>query len=254
MATEIGWPCEVQTNFAGENMGCRARIVTGLNWAFSQVEEAIILEDDILPDLSFFRFCEEMLERFRDDPRVSMVTGFNISADRAATPYSYFFSELTHIWGWATWKRAWKHYDEHLTSWPEVKASGLLGEFFPKKSALRYWNAVFDSMHQGTGPNTWDYQWMYTNLCQRALSITPHTNLVANVGFGADGTHVTNPDDAPRVGIRELEFPLRHPPAMIASRSLDALDQQISSWHVPALPQRAWRKLGRMQRRVRASA
>lgn len=254
IASEVSWPCEVMTNFAPENLGCRARIVSGLNWAFSHVEEAIVLEDDILPDLSFFRFCQEMLERYRDDPRVNMITGFNHGADRAATPYSYFFSELTHIWGWATWKRAWQHYDEQLSTWPEVRASGLLGEIFPKKSALRYWTTIFDSMHEGTGPNTWDYQWMYTNLCRRALAITPGVNLVENGGFGEDGTHVTNPKDAPRVQVASLEFPLRHPPAMIASRSMDELDQQISGWHVPALPKRAWRKLGRIRRRLKVRA
>jgi hypothetical protein len=254
LVAEVSWPCEVLTNFAESNMGCRARIVSGLNWAFTLVEEAIILEDDILPALSFFRFCEEMLCRYRGDARVAMITGFNNSAHRARASHSYFFSELTHIWGWATWREAWQHYDEHMNSWPAVRDSGLLEEFFQKRSALRYWTAIFNSMYEGTGPNTWDYQWMFTNLCRRALSITPQVNLVRNTGFGEDGTHVTNANDAPVVPVEPLAFPLRHPPAMIASRSLDLLDQEVSGWHVPALPKRAWRKLRRLhrQRAVRA--
>jgi hypothetical protein len=248
IVTGASWPCEIITNFASENMGCRARIVSGLDWAFTLVDEAIILEDDILPDLSFFRFCEEMLLRYRGDPRVAMITGFNNSAHRGRTPYSYFFSELTHIWGWATWRESWAQYDEHIRSWPEIRDSGLLKEFFPERSAWRYWTSIFDSMHSGTGPNTWDYQWMYTNLCRRALSITPQVNLVRNTGFGEGGTHVTNPDDAPDVPVEALQFPLRHPPAMIASRSLDLLDQEISGWHVPGVPKRAWRRLRRMRR------
>ena len=248
IASAIDWPCELQTNFASENLGCRRRIISGLDWAFQQAEEAIILEDDILPDPSFFPFCEEMLTRFRDDARVSMITGFNIAADAAETPHSYYFSQLTHIWGWATWRRAWKHYDERLSSWPEVQRSGLLGEFFSQKSALRYWTPILDGMHRGTGPNTWDYQWMYTNIVRGNLSVAPSVNLVQNLGFGAGATHVTDPHGAPQATVKPLHFPLQHPPAMIPSRSMDLLDQKISEWHTPALPVRAVRKLGRMLR------
>ena len=248
IVTGVNWPCEVQTNFAPANLGCRARVISGLNWVFQQVEEAIILEDDILPDPSFFPFCVEMLQRFRHDPRIAMITGFNHSADLQRPPYSYFFSELTHVWGWASWREAWKHYDEALTSWPEVRRCGLLREVFPERGAVRYWTQIFDTMHSGTGPNTWDYQWMYTNLARHALSITPQRNLVQNIGFGAGGTHETSSAGAPRVSVGALPFPLQHPPTMIASRSLDALDQRLSGWHVPGLPKRIVRKAKRVLR------
>ena len=228
------------------NLGCRRRVVSGLDWAFEQVDEAIILEDDILPDLSFFPFCEEMLERFRGDDRISMITGFNITADRAQAPYSYYFSRLTHIWGWATWRDAWKHYDERLSSWPEIKRSELLREFFSGRTAVRYWTGIWEGMFQGNGPNTWDYQWMYTNLMRGALSVTPQKNLVQNLGFGADATHSKNSRNAPKVCVSPLQFPLQHPPAMIAARSLDELDEKISGWHTPALPIRGVRKTGRI--------
>ena len=252
IATEVTWRCELHTAFAPRNLGCRTRVVSGLNWAFSLVEEAIILEDDIVPDPSFFRFCEEMLGRFRGDQRVSMITGFNHSADRTQTPNSYFFSEMTHVWGWATWRDSWAAYDEALSAWPAVRDANLLREVFPERSAQRYWHAIFERMYRGDGPNTWDYQWMFTNLCRHALAVTPRVNLVQNIGFGADATHSTNPDGAPRVNVGGLAFPLQHPPAMIASRSLDAIDQQLSQWHTPALPRRAVRKVGRMlvRRRV----
>lgn len=252
IATAVTWPCEVLTNFSEVNLGCRRRVVSGLNWAFSLVEEAIILEDDIIPEPSFFRFCAEMLARYRGDRRVAMVTGFNHSADRAQTSHSYFFSEMTHIWGWATWRDAWAQYDERLSLWPSVRQEGLLAEVFQERSAQRYWTMIFDRMHAGTGPNTWDYQWMFTNLCQRALAITPRHNLVRNIGFGADATHVTDAEGAPQVSVGGIDFPLQHPPTMIASRSLDAIDQQLSEWHIPALPTRAVRKVGRLlgQRRV----
>ena len=242
----VDWPCEVQTNFASANLGCRRRVISGLDWVFEQVEEAIILEDDILPDPSFFPFCEQMLERFREDDRIAMITGFNISAGEATSPDSYYFSELTHIWGWATWRDAWKRYDERLTSWPEVRSSGMLRRVFSQRSAMRYWTPILDGMHRGTGPDTWDYQWMYTNLVYGRLSVTPQVNLVRNLGFGEEATHSKNPKDAPRVAITRLRFPLRHPPAIVPSRALDALDQRISGWHRSAVPVRAFQKLGRV--------
>ena len=245
IVSAVDWPCEVHRSFAEQNLGCRQRIVSGLDWLFEQVEEAIILEDDILPDTSFFRYCEEMLERYRDDHRVSMITGFNIGADEAKAAESYYFSALTHIWGWATWRRAWRHYDEHLTGWPEAKRSGALRRVFPASSARRYWTPILDGMYRGVGPNTWDYQWMLTNILRGSLSVTPSVNLIENVGFGADATHVTDSSGAPRTAVGRLEFPLQHPAEVVASRKLDAIDQRLSEWHRPALPVRAFRKVGR---------
>ena len=246
IACAVTWKCELQTNFAAVNMGCRGRMVSGLNWAFEQVEEAIILEDDILPDPSFFPFCEEMLQRYRMDTRVSMVTGFNVGADAMRTPESYYFSQLTHIWGWATWRRAWKSYDEHLTKWPEVKRSGALRRVFPEPSALRYWTPILEGMYRGTGPNTWDYQWMFTNITAERMAIAPQVNLVQNLGFGADATHSTDPHGAPKVGVESLRFPLKHPPVVEPAYALDAIDQELSGWHTPAFPTRALRKARRV--------
>ena len=249
IATAVHWDCKVETNFAEANLGCRERIISGLNWAFDQVEEAIVLEDDILPDPSFFPFCEAMLDRYRGDVRVSMITGFNIAADVAKTPYSYYFSELTHIWGWATWRDAWKHYDPLLTSWPAVRDAGMLKDFFTDRSAERYWTPILEGMYEGRGPNTWDYQWMFTNLTRRSLSIAPQVNLVQNLGFGIGATHSNDAAGAPRVRAKSISFPLQHPPVMIASRSMDRLDQRISDWHHPSLPIRIFRKLKRVFRK-----
>ena len=187
IVSAVDWPCRVETNFADANLGCRRRVISGLDWAFEQVEEAIILEDDILPDASFFPFCETMLERYRDDDRVAMVSGFNIGADTVESTLkpveSYYFSALTHIWGWATWRRAWRHYDEHMTAWPEVRRVGGIDTVFSERSARRYWTPILDGMYRGTGPNTWDYQWMFANIAGGRLSVTPAVNLVENIGL-----------------------------------------------------------------------
>ena len=247
IATAVTWDCELLTNFADTNMGCRRRVVSGLEWAFQQVERAVIVEDDVLPDLSFFRFCEEMLDRYQDDIRVSTISGFNVAADALALPYSYCFSEMAPLWGWATWRRSWKLYDEHMSSWPEVLQSGSLADFFTDESVLRYWVTTLQKTYDDTGTwNTWDYQWIYMNLTTRSLSVVPARNLIENVGYGDAGTHTKNGQLAPSVSLRSMEFPLRHPPVMIASRSRDAADLRIRGWFRPRAPKRAARKLVRI--------
>jgi hypothetical protein len=251
IATQVDWPCEVQTNFAATNMGCRGRIVSGLTWAFQQVERAIILEDDTLPDLSFFSFCEEMLTRYEDDRRISMIGGFNILQDNPHTHDSYYYSHLSHVWGWATWRWSWARYDEHLTHWPSIKSTGVLRNCFSQPGQYRFWARVFDQMHAGTGPNTWDYQWVYSNLVHNALSVIPRINLVENIGFGPEATHTALHEPASSVQATPLSSPLRHPLAMIPRRDLDLLDDKISGNLIPSFPRRAIRKLGKPFRKGR---
>lgn len=243
IATQVDWRCEILTNFSDINMGCRRRVISGLNWAFDQVEEAIILEDDILPDVSFFRFCEEMLVRFRYDSRISMITGFNIVNDHLPKQWSYSYSQLTHIWGWATWRQSWASYDEHLSEWPSIKAAGLMQELFVLPEQSRFWTHIFDEMYNGTGPDTWDYQWVYTNMVHHRLSVAPRINLIENMGFGVGATHTHRVEDAPSVTAGTLSFPLIHPPAMIPLRRMDELDGRLSKNCIPGLPERAIRKL-----------
>ncbi|MFM6024920.1 MAG: glycosyltransferase family 2 protein, partial [Dolichospermum sp.] len=123
---QVDWECQVLTNYSDINLGCRKRIYTGLDWVFSQVEEAIILEDDCLPDSSFFRFCEELLEKYRDHPRIMLVCGQNLQFGQQRRNYSYYFSRYSHCWGWATWKSAWQYYDDTMELWPQVRDENWL--------------------------------------------------------------------------------------------------------------------------------
>ena len=173
IVSQVNWKCDVSVNFADKNMGCQERVVSGLDWAFSLVTEAIILEDDCLPDLSFFPFCEQLLEQYRDDARVGMIAGTNFVQKYLQTEYSYFFSQMVHIWGWATWRSSWQRYDRYLKRWPEIKLAQLLNEVFDDPKVAAYWTDRFDEMHSGTGPDTWDYQWGYTNLINHSLAIVP---------------------------------------------------------------------------------
>lgn len=229
---EVDWPCKVETNFATENMGCRRRVVSGLNWVFSIVEEAIILEDDCLPDPSFFPFCAEMLDRYRDERRIGVICGYNALEKIVPQTYSYLFSKMVGPWGWATWRRAWKEYDGNMSSWPQMKADGLLERMLPYKRSIAYWTRIFDGMYDGTGADTWDWQWIYTTWAKDWLCIVPTPNLIKNIGFGPDATHTLGADPGPYLSrpANAVGFPLRHPPA-------------ISEWH---------RHLIEMQRRVYA--
>jgi hypothetical protein len=238
----VQWPCNVETNFAAENMGCRRRVISGLNWVFSLVEEAIVLEDDCVADQSFFPYCTELLERYRDNRQIGMIAGFNYEGS-FLNPYSYYFSSLVPIWGWATWRRSWEQYDERMEGWPEAKRSGLLERLFHNRRVVAHWENIFDQMHDGKGPNTWDYQWVYTCWSRNWLNILPAKNLVQNIGFGQNATHTTNWGPLSAIRTDSMEFPLHHPSAITPSHARTMKLQK--SVFVPSLFQRIRRKISR---------
>lgn len=187
---QVDWPCDVRRNYSPVNMGCRERMASGLNWVFEEVEEAIILEDDCLPDQSFFPFCQTMLERYREDKRIMHIGGNNFLRGKIEVQASYYFSKYAHIWGWATWRRAWNHYDVAMRTWPEYHDSGKLKTVCPDPDECLYWTDCFDRMHNGK-VDTWDYAWLYTCWAQKGLSILPSVNLVTNIGVGIDATNTS---------------------------------------------------------------
>ena len=140
----VDWECDITTNFSDTNLGCGIRVHTAIDWAMSKYEELIILEDDCIPSTTFFRFCEELLSYYRDDERVMHISGNNFQRGLRRTEYSYYFSKITHAWGWATWKRAWKHFDWDMASWPEFKREGLIESFCDDPYERKYWTDIFD--------------------------------------------------------------------------------------------------------------
>ncbi len=245
IVNNVDWPCEVFRDFAESNLGCQARVVSGLTWAFSKVEEAIILEDDCVPHQTFFPFCRELLGRYRGDSRIGMICGSNFLAPRHGTSYSYHFSKTAHVWGWATWRSAWQRYDRDLRDWEAVKRNGVLSEIYSGDGEVKFWTKIFDSMHDRTGINTWDFQWLYTSLINNMLCVVPSVNMVRNIGFGPDATHTRENYWSERKE-RAIEFPLRHPPYIVPMKSLDALHQQI--YFMPTIAQRVQRKIRSYQR------
>jgi hypothetical protein len=236
----VNWDCTVLREYAPRNLGCRRRVSSGLDWVFSQCEEAIILEDDCLPDPTFFRFCAENLARYREDERVMMVSGDNfVPADRLSRS-SYRFTRYNLIWGWASWRRAWRHYDVEMTAWPGRAESDWLRRITGSSASSRYWSDVFSRVYRGE-IDTWDYQWMFASWNRDGIAIVPNVNLVTNIGFDADATHTTEENRLANWPLRAMEFPLRHPPRRLPDRAADRyLADRVFEWRIPSRGQRLY--------------
>lgn len=189
----IDWECEVFKNYSDKNLGCGRRISSGIDWVFSSVDEVIILEDDCLPVESFFSFCEELLERYRNDERIMTISGNNFQSGQHRSEYSYHFSKYNGCWGWATWRRAWRHYDYEMKTWPEFKRGEMLQMVCEDPYEQKFWTMLFDSMYENPAKiDTWDHQWKYACWSQNGLAIEPSVNLVSNIGLDRpDATHTT---------------------------------------------------------------
>ncbi|MGB3512172.1 MAG: methyltransferase domain-containing protein, partial [Microcoleaceae cyanobacterium] len=215
----VDWQCEVLTNYTEINLGCRERVYSGLNWVFSLVESAIILEDDCVPHPSFFRFCEELLERYRDDEKIMAISGDNFQFGNNPTEDSYYFSRYPHCWGWATWRRAWKNYDNRMQLWSEVRDSNWLENILQNTQAVKYWSEIFQDNYQGF--NSWAYAWAFACWNHHGLTILPKVNLVSNIGFGKEATHTSNINRFANMSVAEMIFPLNHPPLIIPNIQAD---------------------------------
>jgi hypothetical protein len=239
---QVNWDCEVITNFSEINLGCKVRVASGIDWVFDQVEEAIILEDDCLPEPSFFRFCDEMLARYRFNDRVGMVSGSNLQFGRHYGEGSYYFSRYTHIWGWATWRRAWQYYDRDIALWPALRDEGWLDQLFERVAERTYWKNSFQWVHEGT-LDTWDCSWTFTALTKCLLQIVPNVNLISNIGFGAQATHTHVVGIHANMATQSMDFPLVHPNFVLPSAKAD---RYISNDQIaPSFLTRQMRKLKR---------
>lgn len=234
----IDWPCRVLTDYSDSNLGCKRRMSSGLDWVFSQVEEAIILEDDCVPAPDFFPFCEWMLQLYRDDPRVAMIAGTNYLLDGLDARESYVFSRYFAIWGWATWRRAWQHYDIALRDWESQKAARQLSGFYTQPFMRDFLTTSFDLAHQNK-IDTWDTQWFYSCLFQSGLCIVPRVNLISNIGVV--GVHSSTQDRNHFKPVFTLDTTaLRHPEQVFPDQRYDApfFAQQFSP-PPRSLPRRA---------------
>ncbi len=238
------------TNFADVNLGCRRRVSSGLDWVFAQVPEAIILEDDCLPAPSFFPFCEALLDRYRDDQRVMHISGTNFLTGQRATGSGYYFSKYPMIWGWASWRRAWRYYDVGINGWPRHKRLILSSCDGPEERRL--WGGIFDRAFTGE-VDVWSYQWLYACWTQSGLSIVPESNLISNLGFGGEATH-TLEGNSPLAGlpVRDM-WEIRHPTVVVRDHEADQymFEQVLGGDYLKQ--RRQWKRLaGRPPRLMKA--
>lgn len=212
IATDVDWPCEVQTLFRYDNLGCRRAVSGAITWFFEHEEEGIILEDDCLPHPSFFPYCAALLERYREDPQIMCITGNNFQADMKGWPYSYYYSIFNHCWGWASWRRAWAFYDSELEAFDPATAPRMLDKLCPVRGFGSQWTDILNRVKAG-GIDSWAYIWTWSCFRQGGLTCTPKVNLVSNIGFGDLGTHTTaRTSPFANMPTSVLEQPIKSPP------------------------------------------
>ena len=213
---KIDWPCDLKTKLNESNLGCRLAVSSAITWFFKHVKAGIILEDDCLPDPSFFGYCEQLLNRYRDEPRIMHISGDNFQPPTTKYSADIYFSIYNHIWGWATWRRAWALYDVNMSDFTVHETSEMLQSMTDNIAFREYWLQIFKNTHEGE-VNTWDYQWTYAMWKNNGLAILPRVNLISNIGFGSEGTHTKTVNWMANLPTSELQ--LQSYPSTIAAHS-----------------------------------
>ncbi|GAB4015110.1 nucleotide-diphospho-sugar transferase [Spirosoma koreense] len=185
---EIDWPCKIEKLIRTQNLGCKKAVSSAIDWFFENVEYGIILEDDCLPDITFFEFCRILLLKYVDEPKIMHIGGTNLYGNLTWGSYSYFFSKIAHVWGWATWRRAWSLYDVEMKDYDTYRKTGGINETVIYRPSLSYWKFSFDNTRSGI-IDTWDYQWVFAIWKNQGFTIIPNQNLISNTGFGPNATH-----------------------------------------------------------------
>jgi len=223
----IDWDCKVTRDYAIDNYGLRKRVASGLTHMFEGVDNAIILEDDCVPHQSFFPFCQELLERYNDEKKVMMISGNNFFSEFRNKEHSYYFSSFNHIWGWATWKRAWHLYDDGMNDWKDVNEGNFLKNILQDDASVKYFKTIFQEVYEDR-INSWAYRWLYSMLRKDGLSIVPSKNLVTNIGFGSKATNTKSKlQRTTNITVEDIGFPLIHPPKIERDLAADMFEIKI---------------------------
>jgi hypothetical protein len=243
---EIDWSCEIQRRFSDANQGCRWGPANAMDWFFQQETEGIILEDDILPDPSFFPFCQELLARYRNAPQVGCICGYNFLPRTGA---NYVFSRISLTWGWATWRDRWQQYAAVCADFEKNLADVPLRSWLSRHDTQDMKRKIREAYQED---HVWDFLWSFTLWSREMLSVLPAQSLTSNMGIGREATHTFVETPFMRVEVKPVAFPLQHPPAI---RTDDSLDREIfqSLLHTPTVSERAFgilksgRPLGRIK-------
>lgn len=246
----IDWDCEVKTLFQEKNLGCGLGPAAAISWFFNNVEEGIILEDDCVPDVTFFEYCSELLNKYRNDKRISIISGTNIDKQQIYTPLyeSYFFSVIPLTWGWATWKRNWDKFDFQIKKWETINRKRFLKYIFKDKRYYRVWELWYNQIYKDPPVDIWDYQFFFSSFINKQLAIIPKVNLISNIGHDSDATHTTTADDIMgNIKRKSIKFPLVHPVKIIRNLSYDIYLQSSNYGEYDYIPIR--KKISRWMKR-----
>jgi hypothetical protein len=228
--TNINWECDIKTLFRDENLGCGYGPASAITWFFDQVEEGIILEDDCVPDSSFFEYCSELLDKYRYDDRISIISGTNMDRESKYVPENqdYFFSSIPYTWGWATWTKNWLQYDYEIKAWNKINKKKFLNNLFQDNEFQLSWRKVFDDIYTKTPTDIWDYQFFFSCFLQNKLSIVPAKNLISNIGHNDAATHTLEPNSAQaNVPVKSINLPLSHPNSFDRNVEYDIFLQEL---------------------------
>ena len=242
---KIDWKCELQTLFRPVNLGCKHAMSSAIDWFFEQEEEGIILEDDCLPDQSFFYYCDTLLEKYRFDTRIRHIAGSNLQRGKTWGDASIYFTNQTHVWGWASWRRVWKDYDKELKRYDEREVHEKLSNIFNDRFVLEEWTKFFIQLKAGE-IDTWDYQLAFTNFFNNGLSVNPNVNLITNIGFREDATHTLSTNspyaNIPLQQLWEITYPTYVLPEKKADYALFTYDFNLAH---------RWKKHNKLKNRVK---
>jgi len=232
-ALAIDWQCRVETRFLETNHGCARAVSSAITWFFEHHDRGIVLEEDCVPDRSFFPFCEELLERYADDARIGVVTGNNFQNGRTRGHDSYYFSRYPHCWGWATWRRAWNLFDFNACSDYRNRLHSTRNLQPLRFDESMYW-AAMQRMTAAGFVDSWATRWMHSLWRHDMLTVTPQANLVVNIGFDSEATH-TKTEPARTSAPQPVSFPLRHPSIVVCDSEADRI-VATNYFHTSAWP------------------
>lgn len=229
IVSQIDWDCEVKTLFRKNNLGCKTAVSQAIKWFFDNEEMGIILEDDCLPNSSFFPFCQELLEKYKDNDQIFMISGDNFNREKIGEA-DYYFSRIPNIWGWATWKRAWQKYDISMSFFDDFKKENKIENIWSRKNVQNYWLEIFERTKRSE-IDAWDYQLAFCIFSNEGFCISPNQNLVSNIGFFEGGGFTNTLIKDKRVSSLprpELQFPIKHPNDISYSEENDLYKNKIN--------------------------
>lgn len=220
---KVDWDCEIKTLFRDENLGCGKAVSQAITWFFDNEPEGIILEDDILPHPDFFPYCDELLDRYRDNPEIGIIAGHNNIYGGLKADSSYCFITVPHIWGWATWKKEWDNYKYNVGDLSIIDLINSLKELGYNRPQQNYWKEKYWIMKDFL-TDTWDYQWVMSLLLHKKLSVTPYKSLTKNIGFSEDATHTCNGPVEEMSLIVSPIYPITHPSNIKIDREAEYME------------------------------